>query len=52
MAGWKSVCVWIYWIEFEFIDKQPNEGRPRPEELNGNAKTQKKKWHTYTQMKQ
>ena len=42
MAGWKSVCVWIYWIEFEFIDKQPNEGRPRPEELIGNAKTQKK----------
>ena len=36
---------WIYW-------QTANEGRPRPEELIGNAKKKEKKWHTYTQMKQ
>ena len=49
MYGW----IELNWIELNWIYWQTaNEGRPRPEELIGNAKTQKKKWHTYTQMKQ
>jgi len=41
-----NFCVVFYW-------QTANEGRPRPEEIIGNAKTNtKEKWHTYTQIKQ
>ena len=37
---------WIYW-------QTANEGRPRPEEIIGNAKINtKEKWRTYIEIKQ
>ena len=56
LAAWwlGTTVLWYYWIELNWIYWQTaNEGRPRPEEIIGNAKINtKEKWRTYTEIKQ